>query len=183
MDTDSIIMREAQEIVRSMGRAEWDVFYLELAEKLAARSTCRRRQVGAIAIKGHVQLATGSNRAPLESMDCTRPDGYCLRQQMGVPSGERHELCRVVHAEQNLIIQAATLGFSLTNADVYCTHLPCYICAKMLVVCGIRKIIYAHHYPDPYTPFLCKDAGVELIHVQPVTDFETRENACDIDHD
>jgi dCMP deaminase len=116
------------------------------ARLIATRSTCLRRKVGAVAVKNNRILATGYNGAPSGHAHCLNIG--CLRQERNIPSGQRHELCRAVHAEQNVIIQAARFGMPLDGANLYCTTQPCFICAKMLINCGIGKIYVAETYPD-----------------------------------
>ncbi len=128
---------------------------------VAERSTCLRRKVGAVAVKGKRILATGYNGAPRGMRDCLEIG--CLRGQMGIPSGQRHELCRGLHAEQNVIIQAAVYGLSLEGAELYCTHQPCLICTKMIINCGIQAVHYASPYPDPMSEEMFAEAGVKLI--------------------
>ena len=130
-------------------RPSWSEYFLEMAALVAKRSTCLRRQVGAVAVKDGRIIATGYNGAPVDFKHCQETG--CLREQQGVPSGQRHELCRAVHAEQNMIIQAATHGVSISGAYVYCTTTPCIICAKMLINCKINSFIYPAKedlYPD-----------------------------------
>lgn len=132
---------------------------------VAERSTCTRRKVGAIAVKNKRILATGYNGAPAGMADCFETG--CLRQEMGIPSGERHELCRGLHAEQNVIIQAAVHGISLEGSDIYCTHQPCLICTKMLINCGIRNVYFANPYPDELAEGFLREAGVTCQLVEP----------------
>ena len=119
---------------------------MEIAFLVAERSTCLRRKVGAVAVKDKRILATGYNGAPTGLSHCLETG--CLRESIGVPSGERHELCRGLHAEQNVIIQAAVHGIPLSGADFYCTDQPCLICAKMLINCNVTTIFFAQGYPD-----------------------------------
>ena len=144
-------------------RISWQDYFMGIAVMISERSTCLRRKVGAVAVADARILATGYNGAPSGIPHCL--DVGCLREQRGIPSGERHELCMAVHAEQNLIIQAAFHGISLHQADVYCTHKPCFICAKMLVNVGVKTIITAHVYPDENTDQLFHDAGVRLLYI------------------
>lgn len=137
---------------------------MDIASLVARRSTCRRRSVGAIAVRDKRILATGYNGAPSGLPHCL--DIGCLREEMQVPSGERHELCRGIHAEQNVIIQAAYHGVSIGGATVYCTNLPCSICSKMLINAGVRKITYRDGYADPMAEQMLHAAGVELVHIQ-----------------
>ena len=142
-------------------RPPWPVYFMDIADLVARRSTCLRRHVGAVAVKGKRILATGYNGAPSGIPHCL--DVGCLREQEGVPSGERHELCRGIHAEQNVIIQAAHHGVSIEGATLYCTNLPCAICSKMLINAGIREIFYREGYADTLSEDLLKVARVPVI--------------------
>lgn len=144
-----------------MPRLAWPDYFMKIAHLVAERSTCLRRQVGAVVVKDQRILATGYNGAPSHVAHCL--DVGCVRERMGIPSGQRHELCRGLHAEQNLVVQAATLGISLSGTEVYCTHQPCLICSKMLINCGIVKIWYASGYPDELALQMLAEAGVELV--------------------
>jgi dCMP deaminase len=132
---------------------------MSIAELVANRSTCLRRHVGAVVVKNRRILATGYNGAPGGVPHCEEVG--CLRGTMGVASGERHELCRGVHAEQNALIQAATFGVSVSGATIYTTHQPCFICTKMLINAKIEKIIYKKKYPDKLAIVMLKQAKVE----------------------
>jgi len=142
-----------------MNRPSWDEYFMEMAELTAKRSTCSRRSVGAVIVKDKHAIATGYNGAPRGIAHCEERGG-CLRQKLGVPSGQRHELCMALHAEQNAIIQAARLGISIEGATLYCTHQPCVICAKMIINSGIKRIVYSEGYPDQFSMELLKEAGV-----------------------
>lgn len=133
---------------------------MSIAELVAERSTCLRRQVGAVIVKNKRILATGYNGAPSGVAHCEEVG--CLRGQMGVASGERHELCRGVHAEQNALIQAATFGVSVSGATLYSTHQPCFICTKMLINAKIEKIIYKKAYPDKLAIAMLNEARVDF---------------------
>jgi dCMP deaminase len=141
-------------------RKPWDQYFMSIAELVAQRSTCLRRQVGAMIVKDRRVLATGYNGAPGGVVHCDRVG--CLRGKMGIASGERHELCRGVHAEQNALIQAATFGASVSGATIYTTHQPCFICTKMLINAKIGKIIYKKEYPDELAMGMLKEAKIEL---------------------
>ncbi len=117
--------------MKELTRPDFDEYVLKIASVVAERSTCRRHHVGAVAVGNKHILTTGYNGAPSGLKDCLELG--CLRDEMGIPSGERHEICRGVHAEQNVIIQAALHGISLEGSTIYCTHTPCVLCAKMLV--------------------------------------------------
>ena len=142
-------------------RPSWDSYFMEIAEVVAKRSTCLRRQVGAVIVKDKRILTTGYNGAPTGIAHCE--DVGCMRQEMYVPSGQRHELCRGIHAEQNAIIQAAVMGISIKGAEIYSTFQPCVLCAKMLINAGIKKIVYKGEYPDMLALKLLEEAGIELI--------------------
>jgi len=129
-----------------MNRPSKDQYFMQIAELVATRSTCLRRQVGAVIVKDGQILSTGYNGAPAGAPHCE--DTGCLREQFCVPSGERHELCRGVHAEANAIIQAAKHGICIAGASLYCTHQPCSMCAKIIVNVGIVNVIYSNAYPD-----------------------------------
>lgn len=147
-----------------MNRPSWDEYFMQMAELTAQRSTCLKRQVGAIIVKEKHIIATGYNGAPKGLPHCEELGG-CLREKLEIPSGERHELCRALHAEQNAIIQAATLGQSIEGATIYITHQPCIICAKMIINAGISRIVIRRGYPDEMSRGMLREAGlkVELI--------------------
>lgn len=131
---------------RQPQRITWAEYYLGIAYMVASRSTCVRRKVGAIAVKNQRIIATGYNGAPRHIPHCTVDT--CIRKKLNVPSGQHHELCMAVHAEQNVIIQAAASGTDLNGAVLFCTTAPCSICTKMLINCGISTIHYVEGYPD-----------------------------------
>ena len=143
-----------------MARMPWPQYFMNITRLVAERSTCSRRKVGAIAVKNKRILATGYNGAPRGIRDCLEIG--CLREQLGIPSGQRHELCRGLHAEQNVIVQAAVHGISLEGATIYCTHQPCLICTKMLLNCGVASVLYLSPYPDPMAEEMFAEAGVDL---------------------
>ncbi len=142
-------------------RPSWQEYFTEITRMVATRSTCCRRRVGAILVKNKRILATGYNGAPSGVPHCL--DVGCLREQLGIPSGERHELCRGLHAEQNAILQAAFHGVSIEGADLYCTNLPCIICSKMIINAGIRQVYYLDGYADQLSREMLDAAGVALI--------------------
>lgn len=141
-------------------RPTWDEYFMDIANLVKTRSTCTRRQVGAVVVKDKRILATGYNGSPTACSHCT--DIGCLRTKLQVPSGERHELCRALHAEQNAIAQAAQHGISMQNATIYVTTQPCSLCAKLLINAGITHIIYDGDYPDSLSMELLKEAGIKL---------------------
>lgn len=133
---------------------------MQIAQVIASRSTCLRRHVGALVVLDKRILSTGYNGAPTGLKHCEEVG--CLREKLKVPSGERHELCRGLHAEQNAIIQAAIHGVAIKGATLYCTHYPCSVCAKMLVNAGIKKIILAENYPDKLAKEIFQEAGIDI---------------------
>ena len=141
-------------------RPSWETYFMDITALVAKRTTCLRRAVGAIIVKDKRILSTGYNGAPSHIRHC-REVG-CLREQMQVPSGQRHELCRGIHAEQNAIIQAAYHGVSIRGSALFCTTQPCSICAKMIINAGITEIIYASGYADPMAVEMLAEAGVAL---------------------
>lgn len=143
-------------------RPGWDAYFMEIAALVAKRSTCLRRQVGAVIVKDKRAIATGYNGAPTNLPHCAERGG-CFREQMRVPSGERHEICRAIHAEQNAIIQAARYGVSIAGADLYATHQPCSLCARMIVNAGIKRIFMAEGYPDAFALEFITEAGITLV--------------------
>jgi dCMP deaminase len=144
-----------------LSRPLWPEYFMTIAEMVAKRSTCLRRHVGAILVKDKRILATGYNGAPAGLKHCEEVG--CLRQNASIPSGERHELCRGLHAEQNAIIQAAYHGISIAGSTLYCTNKPCVICSKMLINAGIVKIIYEKGYDDPLADQMITEAGIEIV--------------------
>ncbi len=133
---------------------------MEITLLVARRSTCLRRQVGALLVKDKNILATGYNGAPSGIVHCL--DAGCLREKLGIPSGERHELCRGLHAEQNAIIQAAKHGTNIENATLYCTTMPCIICSKMIINAGISRIVYAEGYSDQLAMEMIAESGIMM---------------------
>jgi len=142
-------------------RPTWDEYFMEMARVVARRSTCLRRHMGAILVRDRRILATGYNGAPAGLPHCAEVG--CRREQLGIPSGQRPELCRALHAEQNAIVQSALHGVSLKGAVLYCTNQPCVICAKMLINAGIKRIVYEADYPDELALEMLDQARVELV--------------------
>jgi len=141
-------------------RPGWDDYFIQVAELVKRRSTCLRRKVGAVLVKERRILATGYNGAPSGLPHCEETG--CLREKLNVPSGERHELCRGLHAEQNVLLQAAMYGVSVKGSKLYVTCAPCSICAKMIINAGIEEVIYNDSYPDRISSSFFKKAGVKL---------------------
>jgi dCMP deaminase len=141
-------------------RPDIDEYFLKIASVIGERATCQRHHMGAVAVKDKHILATGYNGAPAGLKDCLQLG--CLRNQLGIPSGKSAEICRAVHAEQNVIIQAALHGVSIKGATIYCTHSPCVLCAKMLVNAQIQRFVSFGRYADDEFLTLFKDAGIEF---------------------
>lgn len=139
-------------------RPSWDSYFMQLAHVVAGRSTCLRRQVGSVIVKDKQILCTGYNGSPSGLQHCDEVG--CLRQSLGVPSGERHEICRAVHAEQNALVQAAKHGIAIMGADLYVTHQPCALCTKLLINVGVKRVVYVHPYPDQLAVDMAREAGL-----------------------
>jgi len=144
-----------------ISRPDWDAYFMDITFLVAKRSTCTRRNVGAVIVKDKRILATGYNGAPSGIEHCI--DIGCLREELNIPSGEKHELCRGIHAEQNAIVQAAYHGVSIKESALYCTNMPCSICAKMIINAGIKNIFYLNGYADKIAERMLLEADVDLI--------------------
>ncbi len=142
-----------------MQRPSWHEYFMDITRLVARRSTCMRRHVGALLVKDKNILATGYNGTPTGITHCDVTG--CLREQLKVPSGERHELCRGLHAEQNAIIQAARHGVNISDSTLYCTNSPCIICTKMLINAGIRQVVYLEGYADRLSLEMLAEAQIE----------------------
>jgi dCMP deaminase len=151
----------------SDARPSWDEYFLRIAHEVSNRSTCLRRQVGAVLVKDRRILATGYNGAPSGIRHCA--DAGCTRELLAIPSGERHELCRGLHAEQNALLQAAYHGVAVAGSVLYSTHQPCVVCAKMLINAGVLEISYVAGYPDPLAEELLAEATVIVRNLSPVS--------------
>jgi len=145
-----------------MQRPSWDQYFMDITSLVATRSSCMRRQVGAVLVKDRNILATGYNGVPSGITHCNAVG--CLRERLKVPSGERHELCRGLHAEQNAIIQAAKHGTNIDGATLYCTTMPCIICTKMIINAGISRVIYGEGYADDLAREMIVEAGIDVTH-------------------
>ncbi len=141
-------------------RPPYDEYFMEMAHVVSKRSTCLRRKVGAILVKDKHILSTGYNGAPKGFKHCSEVG--CIREKKDIPSGERHELCRGLHAEQNAIIQAAVFGVSITNSTLYCTSTPCVVCVKMLINAGVKEIIYSGEYPDDLAKKMLRESNLKI---------------------
>ncbi len=141
-------------------RISWDRYFMSIAELVAQRSTCLRRKVGAVIVKGKHIITTGYNGAPRGLKHCLETG--CLRAQLKIGPGERHELCRGIHAEQNAIIQAAIFGLNVSGATIYSTHQPCFICTKIIINANINKIVTKKPYPDKFAERMLKEAKIKV---------------------
>jgi dCMP deaminase len=141
-------------------RPDFDEYILKIASVVAERSTCRRHHMGAVAVRDKHILTTGYNGAPAGQKDCLELG--CIRDEMHIASGEKQETCRAIHAEQNVIIQAALHGISLEGSTIYCTHTPCVLCAKMLVNARIKRFVSFSKYSDDRFIDLFREAGIEI---------------------
>ncbi|OIO36121.1 MAG: cytidine deaminase [Candidatus Omnitrophica bacterium CG1_02_44_16] len=145
-------------------RPGWDEYFLEIAALVSQRSTCLRRKVGALVVKDRRILATGYNGTPSGIKHCAQVG--CLREKLKIPSGERHELCRGLHAEQNVLLQASLHGVSLRNSILYVTHQPCIICAKMIINAGIKEVVMSGSYPDAMALSFLREAKIKVRKVE-----------------
>ncbi|MBM3246323.1 MAG: cytidine deaminase [Candidatus Omnitrophica bacterium] len=146
--------------LKKQKRPSWDEYFLEVAHLVCKRATCMRRSVGAVLVKDKKILATGYNGAPSGLRHCE--DIGCLRERLRIPSGERQELCRGLHAEQNVLVQAALYGISTKGSTLYVTNQPCVICAKMLINAGIKEIVIAAGYPDKLAREFLREAKIKI---------------------
>ncbi|MGI6032891.1 MAG: deoxycytidylate deaminase [Coriobacteriales bacterium] len=146
-------------------RPSWDQYFMEITQQVATRSTCLRRQVGAIIVHNKRIIATGYNGGPSGLKHCLEIG--CLREQLGIPSGQQHELCRGIHAEQNAIIQAARYGLPIDGSVLYCTTQPCTQCTKMILNAGITEVVYANGYPDELAQQLLDESGIIVRRFEP----------------
>ena len=158
-------------------RPSWHDYFKDITCLVAQRSVCLRRQVGALIVKDRKILTTGYNGPPIGVAHCSETG--CMREELGIPSGERHELCRGLHAEQNAIIQAANSGVSIKGAEIYCTYSPCIICAKMLINAGIVAIHYMEGYPDEGAARMLEATGVNVVRLQEPVDENTVASSPD----
>ncbi len=143
-----------------MKRPSNDEYFMSMAYLVSSRSTCIRRKVGAIIVKDKHILSTGYNGSPKGTRHCEELG--CIREQLKIPSGTRHELCRGVHAEQNAVAQAAYFGVSVNGGIVYCTTFPCSMCAKILINSGITEIVYDNGYMDELSKELLAETDIKI---------------------
>ena len=136
-----------------------DSYYMNYALKISNTANCIKGKVGAVLVKDNKIIAEGVNSVPNGITPCT--EETCIRKKLNLKSGENQELCFVVHAEQNALINALNNKVDVKNSTLYVTKQPCIICAKMFINAGIKKIIYLKEYPDKYSESLLREAGVE----------------------
>ncbi len=141
-------------------RPSWDEYFMKIAELVATRSTCLRHNIGAVLVRDKRILATGYNGAPPGMTHCLEIG--CLRDKLKIPSGTKAEICRGVHAEQNVIVQCAVYGLSSKESTLYTTHQPCTVCTKILIASGIKRIVYREPYPDKFAQSLLKETGIKV---------------------
>jgi dCMP deaminase len=145
---------------KKIKRPGWDEYFSQLAYLVSERSTCLRRKVGAILVKDRRILASGYNGAPSGIIHCESVG--CLREKMKIPSGRCHEICRGLHAEQNVLLQAALHGVTVKDSILYITHAPCSICAKMIINAGIKEVVFSEDYPDEMALDFLREAKIKL---------------------
>jgi len=164
----------------AFARPSWDDYFISIANQVASRSTCTRRHIGALVVRDKRILATGYNNVPSGIEHCTTKG--CLRDELGIPSGERHELCRGIHAEQNAVVQAAKYGTAIDGASMYTTTQPCILCAKIMMNAGIKEIVFAGQYPDDLSRAMLEEAGISLRQIalpsSPLTEAEAAKCGC-----
>ena len=141
-------------------RPSWEQYFMNIAYQVASRSTCMRREVGAVVVLEKRILTTGYNGAPSGLKHCAEVG--CLREKYEVPSGQRHELCRGLHAEMNAMLQAAYHGVRIAGSTLYTTHVPCVLCTKMLINAGIERVIAGQEYPDDLSQQLLRETGITV---------------------
>ncbi len=153
--------RETADRPAWLPRPSWEDYFMQIAEVVATRSSCLRRHVGAVIVKNRQILATGYNGVPRGIAHCE--ERGCLRDELGIPSGERYELCRGLHAEQNAIIQAAYHGIAVSGSELFTTLQPCVTCAKTLINAGIEAVYFRGVFPDELSMEIFKEAGTRLV--------------------
>ena len=152
------------ETIEKERQDKWDKRFMEMARLVGTWCTCHRHEVGAVIVKNRRVIATGYNGAPANVKNCLER-GECLRDKLKIASGTRAEMCYSVHGEQNAIVQAAKLGISVEGATLYITHRPCGICTKLIINAGIKRIVYAHHYPDDFSMEILNQTDIEVVHM------------------
>jgi dCMP deaminase len=152
--------------IKTSKRLPWDEYFMEITNVIAKRSTCMKRKVGAVIVKERRVLSTGYNGAPKGLAHCEAVG--CIRMEMKIPSGQRHELCRGLHAEQNAIIQAAWDGVKIQGSTLYCTCQPCVICVKMMINAGILRVVFEGDYPDDLAANMLIESGLEICKMEEI---------------
>ncbi len=145
-----------------MKRPTWDEYFMNMTDLVKQRATCLRRKVGAVIVKNKQILSTGYNGAPMGLDHCR----ICLREEMKIPSGEKQEICRATHAEQNAIAQAALHGTSINDSTIYCTNFPCVTCMKLLLNAGIKEVVYSEDYNDELSKKIARESGIRIRQVE-----------------
>jgi len=162
---DECFLNELYYHMEKIKRPSFDEYFMEIAKIVAKRSTCLRRQVGAVIVKDKHILSTGYNGVPKKFPHCDTVG--CIREKLEIPEGERHELCLGLHAEQNAIIQAAVFGVSIRGATLYVTHFPCSVCSKMIVNAEIKEVVYLNDYPDELSKEILKKSNIKVRQFHP----------------
>ncbi len=173
-----IFMQELAEYPKKYERPHYDTYFMNMAFMVATRSTCFRRNVGAVIVKDQRILSTGYNGAPRQVRNCLQL-GFCIRMERNVPSGEQHEICRGAHAEQNAIANAAYSGVAIKGATIYITENPCSICTKMLMNCGIKKIVFVRKYIDDLSMEMLRESDIEIkkfTKIKTIEEFDTNNS-------
>lgn len=158
---------------KEIKRPSWDQYFMKTALLICERSSCLRRSVGAVLVKDRQILSTGYNGAPKGIVHCDQKG--CLRQELGVPSGQRHEICRGLHAEQNVLLQAASHGVSTEGSILYVTNTPCSICAKMIINAGIKEVVVLGDYPDKMAIEFLQESGIKLRRLESLAEALNKE--------
>ena len=145
---------------RKTTRESWDAYFMKIALLVRERSSCFHRKVGAVIVRDNRILATGYNQPPSGFPHCDQIG--CIRDDLGIESGENQEICYALHAEQNALMQAAKFGIATDGATMYVTHKPCSVCARLIINAGIKRVVYLYDYPDSLTDFFFKATGVSV---------------------
>lgn len=143
-------------------RLSWDQYFLQIATQAATRSTCFSPQKGAVIVRDNNIISTGYSGAPKGMSNCKFDLGYCRRKRKGFKSGEGLNICRASHAEANAIVQAARHGQQTEGATIYCTHLPCNDCAKLIINAGIVEVVYIEDYSGSEAIEWFNEVGVKV---------------------
>lgn len=142
-------------------RIGWDQYWINICFDVAKRSTCLRRQLGAVIVKENVIVATGFNGAPTGLPHCTEIG--CLRDKLNITSGTRLETCRGVHAEINSLLQA---GKAARGGTLYVTCWPCIMCAKAIINSGIMQVVISGKYSNEDGINLLKSGNIKVVFIK-----------------